>query len=138
MTIAKKSYSFRAEPETINVIRKLYPDENLSDVIREAIHEKIDKEKYELKEKFPIDNIDAIDTIISIASNKPYYSIDDVAAILNKPESTIREWCREGKLQAEKLGRDWHIHPSVLQAILDALRPKVIRIHKIVPTSVKI
>ena len=38
------------------------------------------------------------------------YTTIELANILYKDVSTIRLYCRQGKIKAEKFGRDWVIH----------------------------
>lgn len=42
---------------------------------------------------------------------KEFYSTAEVAKIMGKAEYTVREWCRQGRVQAEKTlnGRGWII-----------------------------
>lgn len=35
---------------------------------------------------------------------KEWYSTDEIAKILGKAEYTVREWCRQGRIKADKKG----------------------------------
>jgi hypothetical protein len=45
---------------------------------------------------------EAIKQLIEDRTPKEYYSTAEVAAILGKAEFTVREWCRQGRVWAEK------------------------------------
>jgi excisionase family DNA binding protein len=40
---------------------------------------------------------------------------------LQLPEHTVRRLCREGRLPAERPGRNWHIRASQLEPLLGAI-----------------
>ena len=44
----------------------------------------------------------ALATIVEQRTIKEWYSTDEVAAILQKARFTVREWCRLGRIHAEK------------------------------------
>lgn len=44
-----------------------------------------------------------------LPSSKPFYSVKDVADILDRHPKTIRRWIEAGDLRAIKTGRDWRI-----------------------------
>ena len=44
----------------------------------------------------------ALERILDQRTVKEYYSTADVAQILGKAEFTVREWCRLGRVHAEK------------------------------------
>ncbi len=52
-----------------------------------------------------------------------YYSTADVARILGKAEFTVREWCRLGRIQAEKRpcgrgnSKEWIVSHTELQRV---------------------
>jgi transposase len=52
-----------------------------------------------------------------------YYSTTDVARILGKAEFTVREWCRNGRIKAEKRpcgrgnSKEWMISHEELERI---------------------
>jgi hypothetical protein len=54
---------------------------------------------------------------------KDWYATDEVAQILGKAEFTVREWCRHGRVRAEKKGsgrgkyQGWVIAHGELQRI---------------------
>jgi len=76
----------------------------------------------------------ALDILLSQRTVRDWYGTDDLAQILGKAEFTIREWCRLGRIHAEKRqsGRGkhqgWVVSHSELQRIqregLLPLRPK--------------
>jgi transposase len=43
-----------------------------------------------------------LDVLVQQRTVKEWYSTDDVARILGKSEYTVREWCRLGRIHAEK------------------------------------
>jgi hypothetical protein len=45
---------------------------------------------------------DAIKQLIEDRTPREYYSTAEIAAILGKAEFTVREWCRLGRVWAEK------------------------------------
>jgi transposase len=61
---------------------------------------------------------------------KDWYSTDEVAQILDKAEFTVREWCRHGRIRAEKKGsgrgryQAWVIsHQELLRIQREGLLP---------------
>jgi transposase len=52
-----------------------------------------------------------------------YYSTNDIAKILGKAEFTVREWCRNGRIRAEKRpcgrgnSKEWMISSEELERI---------------------
>lgn len=44
---------------------------------------------------------------------------DEVARVLGLQPTTIYQWCREGRLPAMKLGKEWRIRRSALDAFLE-------------------
>lgn len=63
---------------------------------------------------------------------KEFYSVSEVAQLLGKADFTVREWCRLGRVRAEKRRcgrgrtRDWMISHETLQDI---------RNHGLLPTK---
>jgi len=53
-------------------------------------------------------------------SHERLYSVDEVAAKLKVTPETVRRWCRDGRLSAQKpLGtRMWRVHTDTLLAVL--------------------
>ncbi len=47
------------------------------------------------------------------------FTADEVARELDLRATTIYQWCREGRLPAIKLGKEWRIRRSALDAFLD-------------------
>jgi len=64
-----------------------------------------------------------LDALISERSVQEFYSTAHVAEILGKAEFTVREWCRHGRVRAEKRRcgrgntREWMIRHAELQRI---------------------
>ena len=62
-------------------------------------------------------------SILNAKTRKDYYSTSEVAAILGKAEFTVREWCRLGRVWAEKraagrgTAREWMISHEELERI---------------------
>jgi hypothetical protein len=52
------------------------------------------------------DRLDRIETLLTRLVDretvKDWYTTDEVARIVNKAEFTVREWCRHGRVRAEK------------------------------------
>lgn len=48
---------------------------------------------------------------------KRFLRTEEVAAILDVSERTIRDWCHTGRLKAVKVGRDWRVRVSELDAL---------------------
>lgn len=46
-------------------------------------------------------------------------SVNETSTMLARNLDTIRRWCREGKLSATKLGKDWRIPREAIIEILD-------------------
>lgn len=44
----------------------------------------------------------------------------EVALLLAIPEKTVRNWIRDGKLPAVKVGARWFVHVPKLRAMLEA------------------
>jgi hypothetical protein len=44
------------------------------------------------------------DLLVSQRTVKDWYSTDEIASISGKAEYTVREWCRQGRIRAEKKG----------------------------------
>ncbi|MBN2354422.1 MAG: helix-turn-helix domain-containing protein [Spirochaetales bacterium] len=49
---------------------------------------------------------------------KMYYSVDEAAEILNLHPRTVRIYIREGKLMGRKIGKEWRIPRTALNAFL--------------------
>mgnify|MGYP000883491199 CR=1 FL=1 len=65
---------------------------------------------------------------------KDWYGTDEVARILGKSEFTCREWCRHGRVKAEKRGsgrgkyQSWVVsHAELLRIQKEGLLPEVSR-----------
>ena len=65
----------------------------------------------------------ALSTLMQLRTVKDFYSTDEVAGIVGKAEFTVREWCRHGRINAQKRrsGRgkhqSWAISHEELQRI---------------------
>ena len=65
----------------------------------------------------------ALDALVSQRTRKESYSTAEVAAILGRAEFTVREWCRLGRVRADKRAcgrgatREWMISDEELQRI---------------------
>jgi hypothetical protein len=76
----------------------------------------------------------ALNTIIDQRTIKDLYTTAEVACILGKAEFTVREWCRLGRVLAEKrqcgrgTSKEWIISHAELQRIRnEGLRPDLAR-----------
>lgn len=74
-------------------------------------------------------------TLVQQRKTKDYYTTADLAEILGKAEFTVREWCRHGRLHAEKreCGRgrshEWIVaHDELVRYQHHGLRPQAQRI----------
>ena len=47
------------------------------------------------------------------------FSIDDLAAFLKIPKSTLYKLVREGRIPAQKVGRHWRFHKETIVRWLD-------------------
>jgi predicted NACHT family NTPase len=62
-------------------------------------------------------------TLLEKQTIKDWYGTEEAAQILGKAEFTVREWCRLGRIQAEKRGsgrgkfQSWVISHAELQRI---------------------
>ena len=65
----------------------------------------------------------ALQRLLSERIEQEYYSTKDLAEILGKAEFTVREWCRHGRVNAEKRrsgrgrSKEWMVSNSELQRI---------------------
>lgn len=74
----------------------------------------------------------ALDQLVQQRTIKEWYSTDEVAALVGKAPFTVREWCRLGRVRAEKRdcgrgnSREWMIGHEELQRIQNqGLLPEV-------------
>ncbi len=51
--------------------------------------------------------------------NEIYYSVDDVARLLKLHEKTVQRYIREGRLQANKVGKAWRINGHDLSQFVE-------------------
>lgn len=63
---------------------------------------------------------------------KDHYDIEELARIVGKSEYTVREWCRQGRIKADKQGtgrgktQNWVIsHAELLRLRRDGLLPLI-------------
>ena len=65
----------------------------------------------------------ALEQLVSEREIKEMYSTSEVAELLGRAEFTVREWCRNGRIYAEKRlsgrgsSREWAISHEELQRI---------------------
>jgi len=74
-----------------------------------------------------LERLERIEQKLNVLIDKPAaqecYSTADIARILNRAEWTVREWCRTGRVYAEKrltgrgLAKEWMISHEELQRI---------------------
>jgi excisionase family DNA binding protein len=74
---------------------------------------------------------EALSVLIEQRTVKDWYTTDEVAKILGKAEFTVREWCRNGRIRAEKKGsgrgkyQSWVVsHAELLRFQRNGLLPK--------------
>lgn len=72
----------------------------------------------------------ALDLLVKRETAKDWYSTEELAQIVGKAEFTVREWCRLGRVRAEKKGSGrgkffaWVVcHDEVLRIQRDGLLP---------------
>jgi hypothetical protein len=53
---------------------------------------------------------------------KDWYSVEEFAQLAGKAEFTVREWCRRGRIHAQKKGSGRGIHPSWVISHTELLR----------------
>ena len=64
-----------------------------------------------------------LDALIEERVPREYYSTGDIAELLGKAEFTVREWCRLGRVRAEKRdcgrgnSREWMISHEELERL---------------------
>lgn len=53
----------------------------------------------------------ALTQLLGQKTAKEWYTTAELAAIVGKAEYTVREWCRQGRVQADKVlnGRGWRV-----------------------------
>lgn len=69
-------------------------------------------------------------TLLEVQQVREWYSVDEFARLVNRSEFTCREWCRHGRIYAEKKvsGRGAHTawaisHGELLRFQREGLRP---------------
>ena len=80
---------------------------------------------------------DKVDALVARQNPPEYYSIGRAAELLERSEFTIREWCRLGRIHAEKrqCGRgntkEWMIsHAEIQRYQSEGLLPRPERLHR--------
>ncbi len=73
------------------------------------------------------DRLDRIEQLLvelsAVRRTKEYYSTAEVAKLLKRAEFTVREWCRNGRIWAEKrqcgrgIAKEWMISNEELERI---------------------
>jgi excisionase family DNA binding protein len=51
--------------------------------------------------------------------SKKFLRVADILEVLPVSDETVRNWIRQGKLKARKIGRDYFIDPDDFQAFLN-------------------
>lgn len=55
----------------------------------------------------------------------PYYTLEEAAKLLKLHPQTLRRWIREGKLSAQRFGKQWRLRPEDIErAARPALQKK--------------
>jgi hypothetical protein len=78
-----------------------------------------------------LDQVDAkLDVLVQQRAAKEWYSTAEAAQLLGKAEFTVREWCRLGRVRAQKCScgrgrsREWMIaHAELLRVRNEGLLP---------------
>jgi excisionase family DNA binding protein len=52
--------------------------------------------------------------------NKEWYSVEELATLLQLHPKTVQRFIREGRIQGSKLGRSWKVHRDALKAFSHA------------------
>jgi len=127
---AKESFSFRAEPDLKDVLQKVDPNKTFSEHIRDALYDYINGKTLNIN----VESVDLIDLVESANSGKEFFTVAEFSIIFSRPKNTILDWISKGWLKAKKFGGIYLIHRSIIQKILDELRPTTTRIHtKLIP-----
>ncbi len=79
-----------------------------------------------------LDRIEAmLERLVQQRAVKDWYAVDETAALLGKAEFTVREWCRLGRVRAQKRpcgrgrSREWMIaHDELLRIQNEGLLPQ--------------
>lgn len=82
-----------------------------------------------------VERLDRIESVLGILLEqktiKDWYTTHEIAKILGKAEFTVREWCRNGRIRAEKKGsgrgkyQSWVVsHAELLRLQREGLLPK--------------
>ncbi len=64
-----------------------------------------------------------LETLVEQRSSKQFYSTSEVAQLLGRAEFTVREWCRHGRILAEKkacgrgLSKEWMVSHDEVERI---------------------
>ncbi len=66
---------------------------------------------------------DSLNRLLTVGASQQLYSTADLAKLLNKSEFTVREWCRLGRVNAEKRAcgrgnsKEWVVSHDELERI---------------------
>jgi hypothetical protein len=76
----------------------------------------------------------SLELLVRVKMTREWYTTAEIAKTLEKSEFTVREWCRLGRIRAEKKGsgrgkfQAWVIsHAEVLRIERDGLLPRMSR-----------
>ena len=74
---------------------------------------------------------DKLDSLVRQQEIKNFYSTNDIARIMTRAEFTVRQWCRLGRIKAEKracgrgLTNEWMVsHQELLRLQSEGLLPE--------------
>ena len=74
---------------------------------------------------------DKLDSLVRQQEIKNFYSTNDIARIMTRAEFTVRQWCRLGRIKAEKracgrgLTKEWMVsHQELLRLQSEGLLPE--------------
>jgi len=54
--------------------------------------------------------------IIIVSADDPFMTVPQVAKIFAVTPYTVRGWCKDGKVRGVKVGKQWRIQASTVQA----------------------
>lgn len=56
--------------------------------------------------------------------NKQYLTVEDIADLLGVSVDTVRNWIKQGRLEAYKVGRDYRISNEQFEKFMEARRTR--------------
>jgi excisionase family DNA binding protein len=59
-----------------------------------------------------------------VAVSKQYYSVEEIANILEVSIDTVRNWIKQGRLEAFKVGRDYRISQEQFDRFMNERRTR--------------